>query len=248
MSKKPLFRTTTGLIPSTVWSSPFGNDRAQLIGHALNPAKLDAKVPQNLGNLDLHLSMLEPTFRKGTWAVPTKTPSLADISLYYQLRWGVDMAAGRGISNLTGGATRDTQGEGASVVFNKERYSELWRWFHAFEAYIASLPDLGNTMSSTDLAWKDTLRNTPLLSDEKLLVPVAVEQHPVLDTQRGLVPGVLVSVTPDDTGRDNPTVGTLVRIGVEEIVVRPIKVAEMEIRIHFPRLGFVVKVVDRSRL
>jgi hypothetical protein len=80
------------------------------------------------------------------------------------------------------------------------------------------------------------------------LVPAAVAQHLVLDKQRGLLPGVLVSVAPDDTGRGNPTVGTLVRIGVEEVVIQPIKAAEMEVRIHFPRLGFVVKVVEESRL
>jgi glutathione S-transferase len=248
VNQKPLFRTTTGLIPSTVWSSPFGTDRAQLIGHTLNPTKLDAKVPQNLANLDLHLTMLEPGFCKGTWAVPTKTPSLADVSLYYQLKWGVDMAAGRGIHNLTGGATQDTQGEGAEKVFNGERYPGLWRWFHAFETYIASLPDLENTLSPTEMAWKDALRKTPLFPDGKVLVPAAVAQHLVLDKQRGLLPGVLVSVAPDDTGRGNPTVGTLVRIGVEEVVIQPIKAAEMEVRIHFPRLGFVVKVVEESRL
>jgi len=79
-------------------------------------------------------------------------------------------------------------------------------------------------------------------------VPTAVEQHPSLDAQRGLVPGVSVSVAPDDTGKDNPTVGTLVRIGVEEVVITPNERAEVDVRVHFPRLGFVVKGVEGARL
>jgi hypothetical protein len=235
------------LIPSTVWASSFGTDRAQLIGHKLDPAKLRSKIPSNLATLDLHLSLLEPTFKKpGAWCIPTKTPSLADISLYYQLRWGIDIAAGVGIENLSGGGAKEGDGgEDVGKVFNKDRYPGLWAWFHAFETYIASLPDL---QASAPASWISDLRATPLLSEDELLVHAAVEQHPSLDAARGLVPGVSVSIAPDDTGRDNPTVGTLVRIGVEEVVIRPNEKAEVGVRVHFPRLGFVVRVVEESRL
>jgi hypothetical protein len=243
-NQKPFFRTTTGLIPSSVWSSSFGTDRAQLIGHALDPSKLHAKIPQNLANLDMHLAMLEPTFKSGKWAIPTPTPSLADISLYYQLRWGVDIAAGRGIYNLSGGDTKDTEDhEQVGKVFNEKRYPGLWRWFHAFEAYVDKLPDLQKTDPE---AWLEAIKKAPMLSEEKLLVPTAVEG--TIDLQRDLVPGVNVSVAPDDTGRNNPTVGTLVKIGVEEVVIKPHEKAEVDVRVHFPRLGFVVKVVDGSKL
>lgn len=246
--QKPFFRTTTGLIPSSVWSSSFGKDRGQLIGHPLDPQKLGGKIPQNLSTLDLHLSLLEPTFSSGTWAIPTKTPSLADISLYYQLRWGIDIAAGKGIYNLSGGGTQDTADPVTDSVFNKTRYPGLWNWFHTFEAYIALLPDREVTVPESDTRWKEALRQAPLASDDKLVVPAAVEQHPSLDVQRGLVPGVSVSIAPDDTGRDNPTVGTLITLGVEEVVITPVEKAELDVRIHFPRLGFVVKVVEGSRL
>lgn len=246
--QKPFFRTTTGLIPSSVWFSHFGTDRSQLIGHKLNPVKLEAKIPQNLANLDLHLCMLEPTFRSGTWAFPTATPSLADISLYYQLRWGIDIAAGKGINNLTGGETEDTNINVTEAVFNEKRYPGLWRWFHAFEGYLQSLPRSETVVAVEDMRWKEALSQTSLRSDSTLLVPAAAEQHPSLDAIRGLVPGVTVSVAPDDTGRDNPTVGTLVKIGVEELVIVPNEKGEMNVQIHFPRLGFIVKTVDGSKL
>jgi hypothetical protein len=188
--------------------------------------------------------MLEPTFKSGKWAIPTPTPTLADISLYYQLKWGVDIAAGRGIYNLSGGGTQDTAKDDlVGKVFNEQRYPGLWKWFHAFEAYIAGLPDLQTTDPAS---WLDDIRNTPALSDDKLLVPTAVDSG--VDVQRDLVVGASVSVAPDDTGRDNPTLGTLVKIGVEEVVIKPHDKAELDVRVHFPRLGFVVKVVEGAKL
>lgn len=173
---------------------------------------------------------------------------MADLSLWYQLRWGIDIGAGRGIYNLTGGGTQDTAEDVAGKVFNEERYPGLWRWFHAFEKYIDSLPDVQVTVPESDTRWKDALRRTPLLADGNVLVPAAVEQHPSLDVERGLKNGARVSIAPDDTGRENPTIGTLVKIGVEEVVIAPAEKAEMEVRVHFPRLGFVVKVVEESKL
>jgi hypothetical protein len=245
--QRPLFRSTTGLIPSAVWSSPFGTDRAQLIGHPLNAAKLAAKLPQHLSNLDLHLSLLEPTLQSATWAIPTKTPSLADLSLYYQLRWGMDIAAGKGVYNLTGGNVQESGEDVTSLVFNEGRFPGIWRWFHAFEAHVASLPDLETTVDGDSAEWKAELQRAELWPEDLLLVPAA-DQNELLDERRGLVPGVMVSIAPDDTGRGDPTVGSLVKIGVEEVVIVPAERGEINVRIHFPRLGFVVKKVEGSRL
>jgi hypothetical protein len=209
---KPLFRTTTGLIPHTVWESQFGVDRA-----------------------------FKTEGRKEGWILPTESPSLADVSLYYQVRWGVDIASGRGIYNLTGGGTKDTSEEVTKDVWNEQRYSGLWRWFHDFEKHINSLPDLEVVAKDGDYAWKQTLKETELWKDENCMVPAAVSSHQSLDAQRGLEPGVVVSVVPDDTGRGDPTIGKLVKIGVEEVVIKPETRGKLEVRIHFPRLGFAVK-------
>ena len=246
---KPLFRTTTGLIPHIVWESQFGVDRAQLIGHRLDAEKLKAKVPQNLAALDLHLSMLEPAFSTNfaKWMFPTETPSLADVSLYYQIRWGVDIANGKGIYNLTGGGTSDTGNNVTASVWNEQRYPGLWRWLSRFEAYIASLPDLEVVVPKGDTAWKKKVSEARLWDDDRMLVPTVTGTHGILDRQRGLVPGVVVSVTPDDTGRGDPTVGSLVKIGVEEVVIEPEKKGEIAVRVHFPRVGFVVKATDGQK-
>jgi glutathione S-transferase len=55
----------------------------------------------------------------------------------------------------------------------------------------------------------------------------------------GRKPGQVVSVTPDDTGRD-PVIGELVTSGIDEIVIRRSDPAIGEVCLHFPRAGFVV--------
>jgi hypothetical protein len=55
----------------------------------------------------------------------------------------------------------------------------------------------------------------------------------------GRKPGLTVTVTPDDTGRD-PVVGELVASDVHEIVIRRSDREIGEVCVHFPRAGFVV--------
>ena len=76
---------------------------------------MEKKIPENMANLDMHLSMVEPLFDagKGGFIFSTPSPSLADIALYYELDWGSDMAAGHSQYNLTGGESNDTDTKGA---------------------------------------------------------------------------------------------------------------------------------------
>lgn len=197
---RPFFRVTTGLIPGVVWQTSFGADRAELIGHKLNAAKLAKKTPQNLSSLDLHFSILEPQFAesKEGWIFATDKPSLADIALWYQLRWGIDIAAGKGIYNLTGGGTTDQAKDVTGSVFNEERYPRLWRWFHAFEKHIESLPTMLKDCSEDEAV--NILKGYKGENMDLLLTPA--NPHWDLDGQNGLVSGAKVSVVPDDTGRN----------------------------------------------
>ncbi|KAK5125978.1 hypothetical protein LTR85_011333 [Meristemomyces frigidus] len=246
---RPLFRVTTGLIPASVWRTSFGQDRAGLIGHKLDAEKLEKKVPENLSRLDMQLSMLEPMFdnKDGPWIFSTSSPSLADISVYYQLSWGSDIAAGRLINNLTGGGTSDTDTEGATPVFNAQRYPGLYTWYTTLQRYLENLPSTENK----DPPFSEVLeqiKKSPSLGPKSLLLPTPRSSHADLDGKCGLTEGALVSVAPDDTGRDNPTIGTLVAMSPEEVVIKPQaldKPAEVEARIHFPRLGFVTSKVIR---
>jgi len=51
---------------------------------------------------------------------------------------------------------------------------------------------------------------------------------------------------------DSPTIGTLVALTPEEIVIKPQKLEDaatpIDVRVHFPRLGFVVRPVRGQKL
>ena len=201
---RPLFRVACGVMPASIWRSSFGKDRAGLIGHKLDPEKLEAKIPENMARWDLHLSMLEPLFQdtnQSPWIYSTKAPSLADLSLYYELEWGMDMASGRSQNALTGGETQDTDTEGATAVFNLQRYPGLYTWFQTFKRYIDALPSTESTVAEFgEVAEK--LKQAPAVGKKSLLLPTPRPALEELDRKSGLVEGVVVSVVPDDTGRD----------------------------------------------
>lgn len=200
---RALFRVTTGLIPASVWRTKFGEDRAELIGHKLDPDKLEKKMPENLSKLDMQLSILEPLFAEEgkTWLFASTAPGLADLSVYYQLSWGSDIAAGRLIDNLTGGGTADTRTDGAESVFNAKRYPALFTWYRRLQRYMDNLPDC----EEKDPKWEGLvkkMRESPQLGRRSLLLPTPRSSRKELDEKCGLTEGAVVSVVPDDTGRD----------------------------------------------
>ncbi|EME46511.1 hypothetical protein DOTSEDRAFT_126826 [Dothistroma septosporum NZE10] len=247
---RPYFRATCGLMPASIWRSSFGDDRAGLIGHKLNPDKLERKLPENLSKLDMHLSILEPMLAEseGPWLFSTATPSLADIALYYQTLWGTDIAAGRYIENITMGQTPDETNEGAASVFNQERYPGVLSWFQRMQHYFDELQSVEDQVTKLESVLEQ-MKQSPALGPKSLLLPTPRAAHAELDRKNGLHRDALVSVAPDDTGKDDPTIGTLVALSPEEVVIQPQALespASVETRIHFPRLGFVVRPVKEK--
>jgi glutathione S-transferase len=59
----------------------------------------------------------------------------------------------------------------------------------------------------------------------------------------GRKPGAMVSVVPDDSGRD-PVTGELVASSAQEIVIKRNDPAVGEVMVHFPRAGFIVSAAQ----
>ncbi|CAK4032536.1 glutathione s-transferase like [Lecanosticta acicola] len=249
---RPLFRVTCGLMPASIWRSDFGVDRAQLIGHKLDPDKLEKKLPENLSKLDTQLSLLEPLLAEtdGPWIFSTPSPSLADVSVYYELLWGSEIASGRMTSHITQGGHGDEALEGATPVFNAQRYPALFSWYRRMQLYFDALPSVEDQTTPLERVLEQ-MKKAPALGQKSLLLPTPRSTHAELDERTGLKIGSLVSVVPDDTGRDDPTIGTLVAISPEEVVIKPQALespATVETRVHFPKVGFVVRPVPESKL
>lgn len=268
---RPLFRVTTGLMPASIWRSSFGVDRAQLIGHKLDPEKLEKKLPENLARLDLQLSLFEPLFAEtdGPWIFSTSSPSLADISVYYQLLWGEEISSGRYSNNISEGELRDENtGEIMAQVFNAQRYPGVHAWYRRMRAYFDELPAVEDKKTSVESVLEQ-MKKSPALGSKSLLLPTLRSSHADLDAKTGLQDGAQVSIVPDDTGREekvfpkiwhrltfadcsiSPTIGTLLAMSPEEVVIKPRtldKPANVDCRMHFPRIGFVVRPVKQASL
>ena len=266
VTDRPLFRLTTGLIPSVVWRTHFGKDRAGLIGHALDADKLEKKVPQNLAGLDTFLSVVEPLFAelgKGNsgWILGDEEPSAADLSFYYQLDWGDKISRGEGINDLTGGEAGNGIGEGMREVFNQKRYPGLWAWFGRFRQYLEALPNQETRIEKGDEQGVEDLMSrlaASARSEEVPLLPTSTQLQTKLEARNGLEVGELVKVMPDDTGFNDPTIGMLLALSPEEVVIEPSspeavgkagrKARVGGLRLHFPRIGFRVVRVKPSKL
>lgn len=262
---RPLFRLTTGLIPSSVWKSKFGEDRASLIGHKLDPEKLERKIPQNKVGLDTYLSILEPLFANGSnanpWMLGGDKPSAADVSLFYQLQWGEMISRGEGVGYLTHEEAGEGGGEGIGDIFNQDRYPGLFAWYNRFKKYTDDLPNHESRIEKGDAEGVESLMKILEAyerSEDVALLPTPNKRLENLESKIGLNIGSRVSVAPDDTGRDNPTIGKLVALSPEEVVIEPDEIDETGkgrkkarvdgMRLHFPRVGFVVKPAKSSKL
>lgn len=200
---RPLFRVTCGLMPASIWRSSFGTDRAQLIGHKLDPDKLEKKLPENLMKLDHQLSMLEPLFgTDGPWIFSTPTPSLADVSVYYELLWGWDISSGEKSSSLTMGDATDSKEAGMAPVFNAHRYPGVHAWYHRMKRYFDELPTTEQDKSEDMVSVLEQMKAAPALGKRSILLPTPRASIEELCNRTGLREGSLVSITPDDTGRD----------------------------------------------
>jgi glutathione S-transferase len=86
-------------------------------------------------------------------------------------------------------------------------------------------------------------QRSPMTAEQALEVARAatsiVSATPDPQDPVGRKPGLTVTVTPDDTGRD-PVIGELVASSVHEIVIRRSGREVGEVCVHFPRAGFVV--------
>ena len=244
-------------MPASIWRSAFGTDRAGLIGHKLDPDKLEKKVPQNMSGLDLHLSLLESLLAesggKQPWILDTKQPSLADIAFYYQLDWGRNIAHGYGSQDLTGGELPEGGEEGAGVVLNSDRYPLIEAWFARFKEHYSSLPLKEKRVEMEDQAGLQAIKNAVAqtrLEDEVPLLPTPAPPLVELDERNGLIQGARVSIAPDDTGMNDPSFGTLSAASAEEFVItpEPIEGRHVDLRVHFPRISFRCRPAGASKM
>lgn len=218
-----------------------------------------------MASLERDLSILEPLFQENAqdgekWMLRTPTPGAADINLFFMFKWGRDIARGVGVNDLTGGELPEMALEGIEKLFNETRFPGIWKWYQNVENHWASLPEVEERIieDGDQSSVNDVLQSPNISGKADSDIPMLPTPQPwnsALDDRSGLTIGQEVSVAPDDTGRDDPVLGTLLKLSAEEVVIQPTELVDGQkpivdgVRIHFPRVGFVFKSIGaRSKL
>lgn len=117
-------------------------------------------------------------------------------------------------------------------------------WFVRDRAKSQALADLthlnawADRMAAIGHGSRSDMTSAEALAVAKAAEPVA-DTRGVADNALGLKAGQRVSVTPDDTGRD-PTIGELVALDAQTVVIRREAPECGAVHVHFPRAGFVL--------
>ncbi|KAG7449324.1 uncharacterized protein BT62DRAFT_945497, partial [Guyanagaster necrorhizus] len=209
-----VFPLAPPLLPWEKFPEAFIRDRSSMSGPISVPAMVAARG-RCLSLLSAHLALTEEQLCDGReWLFDTTSPSLADISLHVVYSW-----------------VKSFRRLETKALFDEHKFPHVINWLSRMTNHL------------------DTLRTqfgVPKFQGEEAATSISASPHEPYDVvgfdaadgaRLGFQPGDLISIAPDDTGRNFPTIGKLVGLNSEELVI------ETEgkfgiIRCHFPRIGF----------
>lgn len=216
---RSLFRLATGGLSWQDLPQSFLEDRSAMIGAKLNPQAMMARQPVVLSELASHMDFAEEQLSDGReWLFNTEAPSFGDISLHFVLTWMQALPATKGVLN-----ERSTP----------KTLTWLGRLTHVLSQKIREGSASFQTISGKSAA--------ELIGSADHESPSVVGFNETEASRLGLSLGLSVNVAPDDSGQSHPTQGKLVGLNREEIVVETSGTIGASVRVHFPRLNFMVK-------
>jgi len=173
--------------------------------------------------LSTHLALAEEQLADGReWLFDTELPGLADISVHFLYSWIQPFAL-----------------EG---LFDAEGIPRVLQWTARVKQYLQGMKDVA---TFTDLSGADAAK----LVTSSPFEPYDVVGFNAVEANRlGVQEGRLVTITPDDTGKNHPTSGKLVGLSKEEFVIETRGSLDAVIRCHFPRLGFTIRMASDVKL
>lgn len=219
-----LFPLATTFIAWHRLPEDFRKDREALRGAPINVEVIVASRSRVLSTLSSHLALVEEQLNDNReWLFDTELPSLLDLSASSVFQWTKSM-------------------RGTDSLFDAQKFPHTLQWLTRFNKYLDNLKE-------------QTARPQKITGEEaaKLIGAAPFEPYSVVgfDTTEashlGFKFGDLVSVAPDDTGKNYPTIGKVVAINMEEITVET-KGQYGVIRCHFPRIGYTAKLHIGNKL
>jgi len=218
---KQLFQVGFGLLPWTKLPSEVQADRKKFIDQDVDFVELAKQRTVNQSKLVSHLALYEEQLVDGReWFLDTEVPGLVDVSVYFILSWCRSF--------------RDTR-----PVFDAAQFPRTITWLNRMEGLLKQRRE-ASPAPLTKVSGADAAKE--ILSSHFLDIS-GVGFDEVEATRLGIKLGGHVAVRPDDTGKEVETLGKVVALNREEIVIetQAQEGGPEAIRVHFPRLGYVLR-------
>ncbi|KAF8165381.1 hypothetical protein B0H34DRAFT_236265 [Crassisporium funariophilum] len=219
-----LFPPATNLIPWGKLPAAFLKDRSALRGAPINTEAMAANRGISESTLSTHMMLIEEQLSDSReWLFDTESPSLADISVHFVLAWGKSF-------------------RGTEALFDQGRIPLTMQWLNRVSAFINEQRE--NQAAPVKIHGLDAANKIVASTHEAYSV---VGFDSIEAARLGVSEGGNVQVAPEDTGRAYPTIGKLVALNREEVVLE-VQGSKGLVRCHFPRLGFSIRVSQESKL
>ncbi|RMZ72237.1 glutathione s-transferase [Pyrenophora seminiperda CCB06] len=199
-------------------------DRQKLMGRKFTPEIMEAGRPDAAQHLRQAFDMLECTFLADgrDWILDTKEPSLADIDAIWPFVW----------------LMVDPRMKDSLPIkhFNADKYPKVFAWVERFVAEVErKKKELGKT----------TVLDSNSMG-QRILGTASSPEHVsfIDDDMLGLKQGDDVKVFPSDYGQMGKTVGAIVGLTADEVVIR----SSQGVFMHFPRWNYTIKKVPSKSM
>ncbi|KAF8076344.1 hypothetical protein FPV67DRAFT_1471382 [Lyophyllum atratum] len=219
-----LFPVTSVFFPFERLPAAFVKDRSALTGAPIDVKHVVGSREKSLTTLSAHLSLLEEQFRDGReWLFDSELPSLADISVHFTLIAARASPMGR-------------------PLVSTDNFSLTVQWLERVSNYIERKR---GSQATPQIITGDQAAASILSSTHESYEVVGFDAQAA--ARLGFKLYDRVQIAPDDTGRNYPTVGKLVGMNREEVVIE-VQAPKGLLRCHFPQIGFTVKAVRSGKL
>ncbi|KAI5124958.1 hypothetical protein M0805_007385 [Coniferiporia weirii] len=219
---RPLFNLASTSLPYKKFAPEFIEDRSKWFGVPMNVEKLTARQPAIKSLLSSHMSLLEEQLADGReWIFDTVTVGYGDLSVYSVYSWIIRF-------------------RGMREVLTAENFPNSIAWMGRMSEFVkikreANAPAISKIQG--DAAAK-------IIADSVGPQPREIIFDEDEASRLNLQLGSLVSVTPDDNATNYPTIGKLVGLSREEVVLQVGGTAAPSLRCHFPRFSYLIRPVS----
>ena len=202
--------------------------------------------------------MIEEQLSDGReWLFDTTLPGLGDVSIQFTLTWIKGLPTSKELWDTSRYPL--TLSVRSSIHFSDCEHSYVWQWLNRVEAFLKGKQ--GEKPAPTKLNGSEAADTIYSAQYE----PYNIVGFDQTESRRlGVHCGDIVSIAPEDTGkcqhfsvrrtafilyegRSHATTGKLVALSVNEAVVE-VTTRRGTLRCHFPRLGYVIRVQDQTKL